>query len=354
MYYVPTDTGAFDSLQHIMRNVKFGWLLRYMHSTGGSAFFVIIYFHMYRCLMYGSYKFPRELLWLFGMMIFVLLLAEAYTGYVLPWGQMSFWGTKVIISLFTAIPWVGKYIAIWLQGDYNVSGITLHRFFTFHVAVFPMTIVGLVFLHLIALRTSGSLNPDGIEIKEHLDEKGVPIDGIPFHPYYTVKDLLGIVVFLLITCAIIFFKPGMHGYFLETENFLPANALHTPDYIRPLWYMAPFYAILRAIPHKLMGIIAMGSSIAVLFVLPWLDRSPVKSMHYRGIYSRMALLIFTISFIGLGFLGTQPPTPNYVYLTRILSVLYFSFFLLMPIYTRYEHTKPVPKRTVTTRTRRKK
>jgi len=344
MYYTPTATGAFDSVQHIMRNVKYGWLLRYMHSVGASAFFVVVYLHIYRCVMYGSYKKPRELLWLIGMLLYVMLVAEAFTGYVLPWGQMSYWATQVVASLFKAIPLVGEHVAVWAQGDYKVSGVMLHRFYALHVIAIPFLIVALVVFHISALHKTGSNNPDGIEIKEAKGEDDQPKDAIPFHPYYTVKDLLGVVVFLIIFAAILFFMPTMGGYFLEPDNFSPANPLVTPEHIAPVWYLAPFYAMLRAVPDKIFGASLMGAAIAFLFVLPWLDRSPVKSMRYKGVLSKIALTVFVISFIALGFLGTKPVIPVYVWLARIFTVLYFAFFILMPFYTRYEHIKHVPKR----------
>ena len=344
MHYVPTAEQAFDSVEYLMREVDYGWLLRYMHTTGASAFFIVIYLHMYRAMLYGSYRSPREVLWLFGMVIYTLLIGEAFTGYILPWGQMSYWASKVITSLIAGIPVIGQGLAVWVMGDYSVSGITLHRFFAFHVTLIPMLIVLWVILHIMALRKCGSNNPDGIEIKETLDFKGIPKDGVPFHPYYTVKDLVGVAVYLILFCAVMFFAPTFGGHFLEPVNFQQANPMVTPQHIAPVWYLAPFYAVLRAVPNKLFGILAMGSGIIVLYILPWLDRSPVKSIRYKGIYSKIALAVFTISFLGLGYYGTQPVTPIGTILTRIFTLGYFGYFFLMPIYTRMEVCKPAPKR----------
>lgn len=344
MEYVPTADGAFASVQHIMRDVRYGWLLRFMHTTGASAFFIVIYLHMYRGLIYGSYQKPRELLWLFGMLIYLCLLAEAFTGYVLPWGQMSYWGAGVITSFATAIPIVGKYIVIWLRGDYNVSGVTLHRFFSFHVIAFPLVIVGLVFFHLVSLHHVGSNNPDGVEIKKHKDAAGVPLDGVPFYPYYVVKDLMGLMVFLLIFSFVLFYAPSVDGLFLEPDNFLVANPLQTPEHIAPVWYMTPFYAILRAVPDKFFGLLAMAAAIALMFVLPWLDRSRVRSIRYKGVWSKIAVVVFVVSFIGLGYIGLVPVSPVLAVLAQVFSVGYFAFFLLMPVYTSLEKTNPVPER----------
>lgn len=344
MYYTPTAAEAFASVEFIMRDVNYGWLLRYMHSTGASAFFIVVYCHMFRALMYGSYKAPRELIWLIGMLIFLCLLAEAFFGYLLPWGQMSFWGAQVITSLFGAIPYIGEHLALWIRGDFNVSEATLHRFFALHVIGLPMMIAALVFLHIVALHKVGSNNPDGIEIKDHKDEHGHPLDGIPFHPYYTYKDLVGVVVFLIVFCGVIFFFPEMGGYFLEHANFDAADPMVTPEHIAPVWYMTPFYSILRAIPNKLLGVIAMGAAVAILFVIPWLDRSPVRSIRYRGWGSKIALLLFVISFVGLGYLGTVIVTPLRQYLAQLFSLIYFGFFLFMPVYTSKESVKPVPSR----------
>ena len=344
MYYTPSAAEAFSSVEYIMRDVNWGWLLRYLHSTGASAFFIVVYCHMFRALMYGSYQKPRELLWLIGMVIFVCLMAEAFFGYLLPWGQMSFWGAQVITSLFGAIPGFGESLALWIRGDFNIADATLHRFFALHVVGIPLLIIMLVYLHLIALHHVGSNNPDGVEIKENKDEKGIPVDGIPMHPYYTIKDLFGVGVFLFLFLGIVFFAPEMKGYFLEHANFLPADPMTTPEHIEPVWYMTPFYSILRAVPNKLMGVIAMGAAIAAFFTLPWIDKSPVKSIRYKGQLSKIALAIFVISFIGLGYLGTVPVTPMRQIMAQLLSVCYFGFFIAMPFYTRMEITKPVPKR----------
>lgn len=342
LHYVPTESQAFDSIQHIMREVPWGWLLRYMHTTGASAFFIVVYLHVCRALMYGSYQAPRELLWLSGMCLLVLLFSEAYTGYVLPWGQMSFWATKVIISLLTAIPHIGQDLAVWLQGDYHVSGVTLHRFFAFHVIVFPLCLLGITLFHLIALHAVGSNNPEGVEMKQSVGQTGRPPASLPFYPHFVVKDLWGLVVFLFIAATILFFSPTLHGYFIEVENSIPANALHTPPHIRPVWYMSPFYAILRAIPHKLGGIVGMGLAMGLFFALPWLDKSPVKSIRYKGWFSYVALAAFFVSFVGLGVLGVMPPSPFSVMLARGCAFIYFAYFLLMPLYTRYEKTYPIP------------
>ncbi len=351
MSYEPSAEGAFASVEYIMRDVEFGWLIRYMHSTGASAFFVVIYLHMLRGLMYGSYQKPRELIWLFGMAIYLALMAEAFMGYLLPWGQMSYWGAQVIVSLFGAIPVVGADLAQWIRGDYLISGITLNRFFALHVIALPFVIAGLVFLHILALHEVGSNNPDGIDIKLNKDENGKPVDGIPFHPYYTVKDIVGVAVFLFVFALVVFFFPEMGGYFLEYANFEPANPLKTPEHIAPVWYFTPFYAILRAITFpmfgldaKFWGVMFMGAAIAMLFVLPWLDRSPVRSMRYKGWYSRIALALFCISFVILGVLGVLPSTPGRTVLAQACTAIYFAYFILMPWYTRMEKCKPVPQR----------
>ena len=344
MNYTPTAEGAFASIEYIMRDVGYGSILRLLHSTGASAFFIVIYLHMFRGLLYGSYQKPRELVWVFGMLIYLALMAEAFTGYLLPWGQMSYWGAQVIISLFGAIPVIGNDLAQWIRGDYLVSGITLNRFFALHVVALPIMILGLVVLHIMALHEVGSNNPDGIDINLRKDENGRPLDGIPFHPYYTVKDIFGVVVFLVIFCSVVFFYPQMGGYFLERPNFEQANALKTPEHIAPVWYFTPFYAILRAVPDKLLGVMVMGAAIAMLFVLPWLDRSPVRSMRYKGWMSRVGLLVFCLSFLTLGVLGIVPPTPARTVLAQLCTALYFACFILMPFYTRIERTKPVPDR----------
>ena len=344
MSYTPSAEEAFASVEYIMRDVEYGSILRLLHSTGASAFFIVVYLHMFRGLLYGSYQKPRELVWIFGMLIYLALMAEAFMGYLLPWGQMSYWGAQVIISLFGAIPVIGNDLTQWIRGDYLISGITLNRFFALHVVALPIVILGLVVLHILALHEVGSNNPDGVDIKKHKDENGIPLDGIPFHPYYTVKDIVGVVVFLFVFCSIVFFFPEMGGYFLEKPNFEQANAFKTPEHIAPVWYFTPFYAILRAIPDKLMGVIAMGAAIAVLFVLPWLDRSPVKSMRYKGWLSKIWLLVFCVSFVILGVLGVLAPTPGRTLLSQICTALYFAYFILMPFYTRMEKTKPVPER----------
>jgi ubiquinol-cytochrome c reductase cytochrome b subunit len=344
MNYKPDAALAFASVEYIMRDVEWGWLIRYLHSTGASAFFVVIYLHMFRGLIYGSYKQPRELVWLFGMFLYMALMAEAFLGYLLPWGQMSFWGAQVIISLFGALPVVGEELALWIRGDFVVADATLNRFFAFHVIAVPLVILGLVVAHIIALHEVGSNNPDGVEIKNKKDSNGIPLDGIPFHPYYSVKDIVGVVVFMFIFALILFYMPELDGWFLEKDNFIPADPLKTPEHIVPLWYFTPFYAILRAVPDKLMGVMAMGGAQALLFLLPWLDRSPVKSIRYRGPYFRTALTLFIISFLVLGFLGTQPATSLYTNLARVFSVIYFAFFILMPFYTKFDKDKTVPER----------
>jgi len=344
MSYTPSAEEAFNSVEYIMRDVEYGWLIRYLHSTGASFFFIVVYLHMFRGMIYGSYRKPRELVWLVGMMIFMCLMAEAFFGYLLPWGNMSLWGAQVITSLFGAIPWVGESLMTWIRGDYNVSGVTLNRFFSLHVVVVPLIFIGLVFFHILALHQVGSNNPEGIEIKKHKGPDGHPLDGIPFHPYYTVKDLCGIAGFLIIFCAVVFFAPDMGGFFLEHPNFEPADSMKTPEHIAPVWYMTPYYAILRAIPNKLFGVCAMGASIAVLFFLPWLDRSPVNSIRYRGTLYKVAVVAFVVSFITLGYLGVHVPTPGRTLLAQFCSVIYFAFFLLMPFYTRWDKTKPVPER----------
>ena len=351
MNYKPDATAAFASVEYIMRDVDWGWLIRYMHSTGASAFFVVIYLHMFRALLYGSYKKPRELLWILGMMLYLMLMAEAFMGYLLPWGQMSFWGAQVIISLFGAIPFVGEALSTLIRGDYVVSDITLNRFYSLHVVALPFALAGLVLLHIMALHEVGSNNPDGVEIKKHKDANGNPLDGIPFHPYYTVKDSVGIVVFLMLFSMVVFFAPEMGGYFLEANNFIPADSLKTPLHIAPVWYFTPFYSILRAntvnffwLDAKLWGVIFMGLGVMILFLLPWLDRSPVKSIRYRGTLYKAALGIFVASFLILGYLGVVPLTPARTVIAQLCTVLYFLFFLLMPIYTKLDKTRPVPDR----------
>ena len=344
MFYKVGDTSAFDSVEYIMREVDYGWLIRYLHSTGASAFFVVIYLHMYRALMYGSYKAPRELLWLIGMAVYLALMAEAFMGYVLPWGNMSFWGAQVIVNLFGTIPGIGPGLVEWIRGDYGIADSTLNRFFSLHVVAIPLALILLVVLHLVALRRVGSNNPDGIEIKERLGANGKPLDGIPFHPYYTVKDLVGVGLMLILFAIVVFFVPAFGGLFLETPNFEPNNPLSTPEHIAPTWYFTPYYAILRAVPDQRLGALLMFSSVLIWFFLPWLDRSPVKSMRYKGWMSRTALTVFVISFIALMYLGLLPAEGTYVILARIFTPLYFLFFLLMPIYTKAESVKAVPER----------
>ena len=344
MHYKPSELMAFDSVEYIMREVEWGWLIRYMHSTGASFFFIMVYLHMFRAMIYGSYRAPRELLWILGMLLYLALMAEAFMGYVLPWGNMSYWGAQVIVNLFGTIPVVGPAIVEWIRGDYGIADSTLNRFFALHVIAVPFAIAFLIMMHLVALRQTGSNNPDGIEIKAKLGADGKPIDGIPFHPYYTIKDLVGVGVFLVFFCGVIFFVPTFGGLFLEKPNFEPANALSTPEHIAPVWYFTAFYAMLRAVPDQQMGALLMLLAIVVLFFLPWLDRSPVKSIRYKGILSKIALTLFVISFIALSYLGLAPANDLYVILARIFTAIYFAFFILMPWYTRIEKTKPAPER----------
>jgi ubiquinol-cytochrome c reductase cytochrome b subunit len=351
MNYKPDAEHAFASVEYIMREVQWGYLIRYMHSTGASAFFIVIYLHMFRALMYGSYKSPRELVWITGCLIYLVLMGEAFMGYLLPWGQMSYWGAQVIISLFGALPFVGETLAIWIRGDFMISDITLNRFFALHVIAMPLVLVGLVFVHIVALHEVGSNNPDGIEIKKNKGPDGVPLDGIPFHPYYTVKDLFGAGVFLTFFFAVVFYMPEMGGYFLEANNFIPADPMKTPLHIAPVWYFTPFYSILRAntvnffwIEAKLWGVIFMGLAVMLFFFLPWLDRSPVKSMRYKGTFARTALGIFVVAFVVLGYLGLLTPTPWRTAISQFFTLVYFGFFLLMPIYTSIDRTRPVPQR----------
>ncbi len=344
MSYNPSAEGAFASVEYIMRDVDFGWLLRYMHSTGASAFFIVVYLHMFRGMMYGSYKAPRELVWIFGMTIYLVLMAEAFMGYVLPWGQMSYWGAQVIVSLFGAIPGIGEDLVQWIRGDYLISGITLNRFFALHVVALPIVLLALVVMHILALHEVGSNNPDGVEIKKNKDENGIPRDGVPFHPFYTVHDLVGITVFLFAFCFIMFFMPEMGGFFLEYANFEEANNLKTPTHIAPVWYFTPFYAVLRAVTMqielgpmvltaKFLGFVAMAAAIAILFVLPWLDRSKVKSMRYRGHIPRIALIAFASMFVVLGYLGVKAPTEGRTLLSQIATAFYFAYFVTMPVWT---------------------
>ncbi len=351
MSYKPDAERAFASVEYIMRDVQWGWLIRYIHSTGASAFFIVVYLHMFRGLIYGSYKQPRELIWIFGMLIYLCLMAEAFFGYLLPWGQMSYWGAQVIVSLFGAIPVVGDDLALWLRGDYVISDATLNRFFAFHVIAVPLVLVGLVAAHIMALHEVGSNNPDGVEIKKVKDENGIPKDGIPFHPYYSVKDIVGVVVFLMFFSIVVFFVPEGGGYFLEPPNFDPADPLKTPPHIAPVWYFTPFYAILRAVTidigpltAKFLGVILMGGAVVIIAFLPWLDRSEVKSIRYRGPLFKGAVALFVIAFFMLGWLGTQASTPGKTTLAQIGTAVYFAFFLLMPIYTKMDKTKPVPER----------
>jgi len=370
MNYKADATKAFDSVEYIMRDVEWGWLVRYLHSTGASMFFVVIYLHMFRGLMYGSYRKPRELVWIFGCLIYLALMSEAFFGYLLPWGQMSYWGAQVIVNLFSTVPFIGDDLAVWIRGDYKISDITLTRFFAFHVIALPLLLLGLVVAHLIALHEVGSNNPDGIEIKRQPKDPqtGLPLDGIYGHPYYTIKDIVGVVVFLAVFAIVLYFVPDMAGYFLEANNFIPADPLKTPEHIAPLWYFTPYYAILRAVPSELVsflpatqfyGVLAMGAAVMVFFLLPWLDRGKVSSIRYRGNLYKSWLAAFVVAFLVLGYLGVVPVTvwgqfggefPFYgadraTVVARVLTVVYFLFFLLMPWYTARDKTKPVPERT---------
>jgi len=349
MYYKPDGETAFFSVEYIMRDVNWGWFIRYMHSTGASAFFLVVYLHMFRGLMYGSYKKPRELLWIFGVLIYLALMAEAFFGYLLPWGQMSFWGAQVIVNLFAAVPFgIGEPLSEWIRGDFVISDATLNRFFAFHVIALPFVLAALVVVHILALHEVGSNNPDGIEIKKNKGPDGIPLDGIPFHPYYTVKDIVGVVVFFIFFFAVVFFAPEMGGYFIEHPNFEQADPLKTPDHIAPVWYFTPFYAMLRAVPpmfgSQFPGVMVMGAAIIVLFFLPWIDRSPVKSIRYRGNCFKIALGVFVVSFIILGWLGTQPSTPGKTILAQIFTTLYFAYFMALWFIPKFEKTKPVPER----------
>jgi ubiquinol-cytochrome c reductase cytochrome b subunit len=360
MNYKPDAALAFGSVEYIMRDVPGGWLIRYIHSTGASAFFIVVYLHMFRGLLYGSYKAPRELIWIFGVLIYLTLMAEAFMGYLLPWGQMSYWGAQVIVNLFATIPFIGPDLAIWIRGDYVVGDATLNRFFALHVVAIPLVLLGLVAAHILALHDVGSNNPDGVEIKKTKGPDGHPLDGIPFHPYYTVKDLAGAVVFMALFCLVLFFVPEMGGYFLEYNNFIPADPLKTPAHIAPVWYFTPYYSILRAVPplfnSQFPGVLAMGIATLILFFLPWLDRSPVKSIRYRGSLYKGALAMFVVTFLVLGYLGTEPVTvwgqagawlgnaDRATVAARVFTVLYFAFFFLMPWYTAIDKTAPVPDR----------
>ncbi|GAB1576716.1 cytochrome bc complex cytochrome b subunit [Bordetella petrii] len=392
MHYKPDAERAFQSVEYIMREVPWGWLVRYMHSTGASMFFVVVYLHMLRGLFYGSYRKPRELVWIFGVAIFLCLMAEAFFGYLLPWGQMSYWGAQVIVNLFSAIPFIGPELSIWIRGDYVVSDATLNRFFSFHVIAIPLVLIGLVAAHLVALHEVGSNNPDGVEIKQGpKDKHGRPKDGIPFHPFYTVHDIMGVAGFLIVFAAIVFFAPEMGGYFLEYNNFIPADPLKTPPHIAPVWYFTPFYSMLRAttneftwvlagaavlgavallvksnlkgfmriavpgllvviavllrvIDAKFWGVVAMGGAVVILFFLPWLDHSPVKSIRYRPGWHKVLYGIFIVNFLVLGFLGTQPPSDAYNLTSQIGTLIYLGFFFLMPVWSRLGTFKPVPDR----------
>ena len=348
---------AFASVEYIMRDVQWGWLIRYMHSTGASAFFFVVYMHMFRGMLYGSYRKPRELIWVFGVLIFLVLMAEAFMGYLLPWGQMSFWGAQVIVNLFSAIPLVGEPLSIWIRGDFVIGDATLNRFFSFHVIAVPLALLGLVVAHILALHEVGSNNPDGIEIKEKVDAKGIPLDGIPFHPYYTVKDIVGVVVFLIVFSSIVFFAPEGGGYLLEYNNFYQADPLKTPLHIAPVWYFTPFYSMLRAmvwpllgLDAKFWGVVAMGAKVVILAFLPWLDRSPVKSIRYRGPIFKVLLSLFVFSFLVLGVLGTKPPEFAFfgvipgAPVAQLMTLYYFLFFLTMPWWSRLDKCKPVPDR----------
>ena len=393
MHYKPDANVAFASVEYIMRDVPWGWLVRYMHSTGASAFFIVVYIHMLRGLLYGSYRKPRELVWLFGVGIFLCLMAEAFFGYLLPWGQMSYWGAQVIVNLFGAIPFIGPDLSLWIRGDYVVSDATLNRFFAFHVIAIPLVLIGLVVAHIVALHEVGSSNPDGIEIKDKLDEKGIPLDGIPFHPYYSVHDIFIVTIFLTVFTAVVFFAPEMGGYFLEYNNFVPANPLKTPPHIAPVWYFTPFYSILRATTSDFMvwlaagvaayvaliilktrlagkikiasavigllviagmflfdakfwGVVLMGVSVMIMFGLPWLDTSPVKSIRYRPSWHKIVYIVFGVTFLVLGYLGVKPPTAVGTAIAQICTFIYFGFFLLMPWWSAMGTFKPVPDRVV--------
>ncbi|WP_431287545.1 cytochrome b [Roseateles chitinivorans] len=391
MHYKPDSTLAFASVEYIMRDVPWGWLIRYMHSTGASAFFVVVYLHMFRGLLYGSYRKPRELVWIFGCAIFLCLMAEAFMGYLLPWGQMSYWGAQVIVNLFAAVPFVGNDLALLIRGDYVVGDATLNRFFSFHVIAVPLVLLGLVVAHIIALHEVGSNNPDGVEIKAKKGADGHPLDGIPFHPYYTVHDIFGVGLFLMAFSAVIFFAPELGGYFLEYNNFIPADPLKTPPHIAPVWYFTPFYSMLRATTDvmvqvlcgvialsavitllrgglsalgkgivvvgaavgiallltfdaKFWGVVVMGGAVIILFFLPWLDHSPVKSIRYRPDWHKYLYGIFVLLFLVLGYLGVKPPSDAGTIVSQIGTLYYFGFFLLMPWWSRAGTFKPVPDR----------
>ena len=350
MSYKPDATKAFESIEYIMRDVSGGWLIRYMHSTGASAFFVVVYLHMFRALLYGSYRSPRELLWIIGCFIYLMLMAEAFFGYLLPWGQMSYWGAQVIVNLFSTVPFIGDDLGIWIRGDYTISDVTLNRFFALHVAAIPLLLLILVAVHLMALHEVGSNNPDGIEIKKQPKDPrtGIYLDGIYSHPYYTIKDLVGVVFFLIVFSIVMFFVPDVGGYFLEANNFIPADPLKTPEHIAPVWYFTPYYAILRAVPSFLnsqfWGVLAMGAAVVIFFFLPWLDRSPVRSIRYRPDWHKAVYAVFVVVFCLLGWLGIEAPSPAKTLLAQIGTVYYLGFFLLMPWWSRLGSFKPVPSR----------
>ena len=344
MFYKNGAATAFDSVEYIMREVRWGWFIRYAHSTGASCFFIVVYLHMFRSLIYGSYRAPRELLWILGVLIYLALMAEAFMGYVLPWGNMSFWGAQVIVNLFGTIPGIGPGLVEWIRGDFGIADPTLNRFFSLHVVAVPLGLLLLVVLHVVALHHVGSNNPDGIDTKGKVDSTGKPLDAIPFHPYYTVKDVLSVGVFLLLFSIVLFFAPTVAGIFLEPANFEPANPLSTPEHIAPVWYFTPYYAILRAVPDQRLGALLMLLAVVSLFFLPWLDRSPVRSVRYKGAPARVALAAFVMSFVGLGYLGLQPAEGGYVAMARGLAIVYFGFFWLMPIYSKLGTAKPPPER----------
>ncbi len=354
MSYEPTADRAFASIQYIMREVEFGWLIRYMHTTGSSAFFLLIYMHMFRGMMYGSYQKPRELLWVLGWITYILLVAEGFTGYVLPWGQMSFWAAQVIFSLLGAIPIFGEDLLTWIRGDFLISGITLQRLFAFHVVLIPTLLTVVIFVHVLALHEVGSNNPEGIDVKKHTDKDGVPLDTVPFFPYDVVKDLYAIGIFLILFCSVLFFLPDGGGYLIEYVNYEAANNLKTPEHIVPAWYYTPYYAMLRAITFpigpltaKFLGFIVMVLAMFIFALLPWLDRSPVKSIRYKGVFSKAFLFLFVISFFVLTSLGSVTPNPTRTFWAQIFTLLYFSYFLLMPIYSKYETCSEVPERIIT-------
>jgi ubiquinol-cytochrome c reductase cytochrome b subunit len=344
MNYKPTALEAFASVEYIMRDVEWGWLIRYMHSTGASAFFAVVYLHMVRGLMYGSYQKPRELVWVVGMLVYLTMMAEAFMGYVLPFGQMSYWGAQVITSLFGAIPVIGQDLLEFIRGDFLIGDATLNRFFALHVVALPLVLLLLVVLHILALHEVGSNNPEGVDIKKFKDARGKPLDAVAFHPYYTVKDTFGAGFFLIIFAFIVFFAPLFAGFFIEYDNFVPANPLLTPAHIKPVWYFTPYYAILRAIPDKFLGVCVMGVAVMILFVIPWLDRSPVRSFKYRGTLSKVLLALFGVAFAFLGYAGYQPPGDTLTMLARVATFYYFAYFISMPFWSKWDAVKPVPDR----------